>query len=263
MNNKKISQGFTLLETLVSIGIFALILVGPLTVISGSSVYARQTKDNMVSTYLAEESLELLQNRYSSLYLLCKKQPETAACDSLNDDETSGQIAWRVFKERIGSDGTQPSCFLSENPYGCSYDNLSMIGDVTSWPVRYVGGSEECKYLIEVSTTTGAYFPNSEYTDPGNSQGEHGGEVSNGLVLYGKRNMYVCKGLEYHIPVGSTIGTKHFERVLSVESLPTFETGGILSQYNDDLRITSTVKFKGVNGLTRTVTVVRFMHAQP
>ena len=72
-------KAFTLLETLTSIAILSFVIVGPLTVIMGSSSYARQTKDVMVATYLAEESEKILQNQYETLYIDCKNQPADTA----------------------------------------------------------------------------------------------------------------------------------------------------------------------------------------
>jgi prepilin-type N-terminal cleavage/methylation domain-containing protein len=155
----KKSRAFTLLETLVSLAILALVIVGPLAVISSSSGYARQTKDGIVATYLAEEAIELLQNQYASLYIFCKNQPSDPLCVT-SSGETAGQIAWRLFKERLSSSGGQPSCFLkhedgsSDNPFGCSYDLIDFSGDITSEPpVRYVSSDNECRYLAGASST--------------------------------------------------------------------------------------------------------------
>jgi prepilin-type N-terminal cleavage/methylation domain-containing protein len=164
------AKGFTLLETLVSVGILALVIVGPLAAIMNSSSYARQTKDAMVATYLAEEAIELLQNQYDSLYVYCKKNSGVDPCNTTGS-ETAGQTAWRVFKERLNAGGGQPSCFLSghvsdpsviANPDGCSYDFEHLIGDITVNPTRYVSSDDECLYLVGASTTIPIYVRHGE-----------------------------------------------------------------------------------------------------
>jgi prepilin-type N-terminal cleavage/methylation domain-containing protein len=240
---KRATRGFTLLETLTSIAILAMVIIGPLAVIINSSSYARETKDTVIATYLAEEAIELLQNQYDSLYVFCKKQPSDPLCTTATS-ETPGQIAWRLFKQRLGDggDATHPSCFLKrengdpDNASGCSYDFVYMIGDITTSPSRYITTEPECKYIVGVATTT----------------------------TTGIRHMYVCQGVSSHYMNGE-IDSKNFTRSVSVEWLPSsFEVGATMAEYyQDDLRITVEVEYRGVNGYPRTITVVRFMHSQP
>lgn len=244
------TQGFTLLETLVSVGILALVIVGPLAVIMNSSSYARQTKDTVVATYLAEEAIELLQNQYDSLYVYCKKNQGVSPCTGT--ETTAGQLAWRVFKERLNAGGGQPSCFLTSdggvtaNSDGCSYDFEHMIGDITENPTRYSSSDDECPYLVGATTTI--IKPVSE---------------EEGRYQQITRYTYVCKG---DIPPGATIvDKKPFTRSVSVEWLPTFDEGStdFEDHYNDDLRIISSVTYRGINGYPYTVKVTRFMHSRP
>ncbi len=246
MNTKHISiQGFTLLETLASIAIIALVIVGPLSVLSRSSSYARQTKDVIVATYLAEESIELLQNQYDSLYIYCKKSPgaNTGLCLPRGTESTTGQTSWRLLKERLGSPSTMPSCFGDESGgSGCSFDTLDMTGDIsTTPPARYAAGGEECPFLVKVK----------KYTTGGNQEVSYSHENT--------RSSYVCSGVTSHVVSGVVDATKPFTRNVVIDQLPTFETGSRYDQYSDDLRITSEVKFRGVNGRTQTLRVIRFM----
>lgn len=227
-------EGFTLLETLTAIGILALVIIGPLSVIINSSSYARQTKDTIVATYMAEEAIELIQNQYNSLDVLCKKSPSSAPCASFSSSLSSGKIAWLAFKERFGVHDGQPSCYVTDNPEGCSYDFLHMIGDITTTPVRYISTDSHCRYMVEVKTSL-----EDETT----------------------RNSYVCQGEVSHIT--GTVDTRLYTRSVSIEWLPTFESGAIEDQYNDDLRITVTVGFKGVNGYPHSISITKFMHSQP
>lgn len=248
-------KGFTLLETIVSVAILAIVIVGPLAALSNSSSYARQSKDSMTASYIAEEAIELLENRYDSLYLLCKKQPEIALCTP-QVGETSGNVSWRLFKEQLNSKDNlgipngQPSCFKKkedgsdDNPAGCSYDFESMTGAVESVPVRYLTTDTECPYLVEITTKAVV----------------GGGETE---TLRKSVRSYVCKGIAGHITGAISTSTRVFSRSVTLEALPTFETGSMFTQYNDDIRVTSTVNFRGVNGFTYAVRVVRFMHSQP
>lgn len=233
------NKGFTLLETLVSIGILALVIVGPLAVIINSSSYARQTKDTMVATYLAEEAVELLQNQYDSIYVFCKKQPSDVLCATASGD-TPGQKAWWLFKTRLSAAGGQ-SCFLkhedgsTDNISGCSYDFINMLGDITVSPVRYIATADECKSIVMVATTTSA----------------------------GIHQTYVCKGLPSHY-FGGAVATKDFTRSVTVEWLKTFETDpSMFNHYNDDLRIVVRVVYRGFNGYPYTVGITQYMHSQP
>lgn len=234
----QLKKGFTLLETLTSIAILSLVIIGPLAAIINSSSYARQTKDTMVANYLAEEGVELLQNQYDSLYVFCKKQPSDPFCTPLDPYETAGQIAWRLFKSRMVDNGVGfPSCFVngtSINPDGCSYDLVTMIGDITQIPSRYVSTDTTCSDLVDASST----------------------------ILGINRHVYICKGVPSHLS-GAVLGTKTFSRKVSIEWLPTFESSPMLSQYDDDLRVTSSVTYRARNGYTTTSTTTRFMHSQP
>jgi prepilin-type N-terminal cleavage/methylation domain-containing protein len=242
---QKIMRGFTLLETLTSVAILAIIIVGPLAAIMNSSFYARQSKDTIVANYLAEEAIELIQNQYDSLYVLCKKNPTDTYC-STGSEETSGQISWRLFKDRFEAIDGQPSCYISANPNGCFFDYISMMNDPTVTPVRYTANQTECPELVEATTTIAVA-----------SEPDSNGNITS---TEQERHSYVCKGVSAHIP--GTASSKSFSRAVSIERIPsTFANGKMLDQ--DDLKITATVRFKISNGGYSTIKIVRFMHAQP
>ncbi len=234
-------KGFTLLETLASIAIISLVIVGPLSVLSSSSAYARQTKDIIVATYLAEESIELLQNYYDSLYVYCKRNPIATDPGELchHVSETTGQTSWRLFKERLGSPSAPlPSCFGDESAnVGCSFDTLDMLGGITpAAPSRYEASSSECPFLVKLETPITVLTKN--YI----------------------KSSYICSNVPSHRVGGVVDDSKSFARSVIIDQLPTFElTKPRYGQYADDLRITSEVDFRGVNGRTQTVRVVRFM----
>ena len=161
-------KGFTLLETMAATAILAVVIIGPLATIVNSSSYARKTKDTMTAMYLAEGNVEMLQNRYDSIYVLCRKLPDDPACLPSVPNETSAQIAWRIFKTQLASVSGQTSCFANDttapNPLGCSFDSLDMIGAPTSTPTRYMAGSPECSELVDVAV------PITDSVSSGNTQ---------------------------------------------------------------------------------------------
>lgn len=221
-------KGLTLLETLVSITIISITIIGPLSFIATSSSYARQTKDALVATYLAEEMVELVQNQYDSLYVLCSKQPGIAPCIAAGD-ETSGQTAWRVFKERFSAMSTLTSCFLNQNSNKCSFDHIDMQADIDTNPSRYSASADTCSQVISTRQT--------------------------GLVTY------VCIGLPTHINGGVT--GLFYKRSVYLEHMPAFESTPFNEQDYDDIRVTSEVSYRAVNGTIRTVKIVRYIHPRP
>ena len=253
--HKKILRGFTLIETLASIFILSVVIIGPLSTIITSSGSARLTKDTTIATYLAEEGVELLQNQYDSIYIYCQKNASSTdvggLCEATTTPETIGQTAWRVFKERLTNTNGQPTCYTpkgtngiaeySTNAAGCSFDYFALTASSTQVLTRHQGNSSQCNKLIPVATST------------------MWGTVTSTTTVY------VCNS-NLLVTSGSAIGPKHFSRTLGIEQISTFEDPSVVPaslQYSDDLRITSNVEFKGQNGVSRSVKVVRFMHARP
>jgi type II secretory pathway pseudopilin PulG len=262
MNTSYYCKGFTLLETITATAILAFVIIGPLATIVNSSSYARKTKDTMTAMYLAEGTVEMLQNRYDSIYVLCRKLPDDPACAPLVPNESSAQIAWRLFKTQLTAETGATSCFVSDpnpvnsNPLGCSFDSLDMTGTPTSTPTRYVAGSPECSALVDVAV------PISDSISPGNTQaGGIGGLTTNNSV----RHIYRCSGVGGRVPTNAVVSAKSFNRSITLEQIPVnFEASALvpfLQQYNDDIRIVSKVEFKTFRNATTSVMITRFMHA--
>jgi type II secretory pathway pseudopilin PulG len=238
-NTKKIvyRRAFTLLETLASIAIVSTVILGPLTVAINSSAYSRQTKDVMTSTYLAEESLELLRHQYDSLLLRCQQQPAVIPCDTLSDPQEIAQpsrAAWRIFKERLGSEGVGTnSCFTVFNAKGCSFDFID-FSYATDTPTKYRAGDTGVGTCSSLALTKSA-----------------------------DKRHYTCADVSGH-GLGILL-SKVYTRSVTVESLPTPLDGpaGLTDRYNDDLRITATIGFKRPNGSQREIKVVDYFHAKP
>jgi Tfp pilus assembly protein PilV len=222
-------KGLTLLETLVAILVISLTIIGPLSFLATSSSYAKQTREAIVATYLAEEAAELLQNRYDALYVQCVKQPAVIPCTPDFGESTSGQIAWRLFKERMSARDGHPSCFIDDNPSKCAFDAKHMEVAAITTPERYVSTGATCKRLI--SATTGGV------------------------------TTYVCSGIPSRL-VGASKGLV-YERSVYLEHLPTFEATVRNEQDHDDIRIVVSVKYRAVNGTEREVKISRYLHPRP
>lgn len=218
----QVAKAFTLVETLVAILIITTVILGPLTVAMNASSYARQTKDVMTATYLAQEATELLHHLQDSIYLKCvgDNSNTNTACASTDPDlngiyEMPSEVAWRVFKVYLGGSA---SCFITDNPSGCSYDFIDMTSNENTAPTKYISTASSCSGLSLTSN-----------------------------------NIYVCAGTH------GTVGVPtFFTRKVQVESIPTFS--GNDANYNDDLRVTSTVTFRKSNGYTRSIKLVDFLH---
>lgn len=134
---RKTVRAFTLVETLVSIMIITTAILGPLTVATGASSYAKQTKDTMTAMYLAQEALELIHHQQDSVFLKCLEG--NSSC-TLSDGETVNMAAWRIFKDRLA--GT-PSCYGS----GCSFDFIDMTKNENNYPEKYSANGPSCSVL--------------------------------------------------------------------------------------------------------------------
>ena len=236
-------RAFTLLEVLASLSIVTLVILGPLTSSVNSASFARQTKDVMTSTYLAEEALELLHYQYDTLYLACANNVE-ACLGQILPEETPGGAAWRLFKTRlVDISSGSVSCF---DVNGCSYDFLDMrsAASITN-PKKYSPTGEYCPKLALVTSAVIG-------------------------TVDGIRNYYVCSGIiadsSSLIDTPLTIKKTAYSRKIQLQSIKTFEEGGgtglaHLEWYNDDIVITTTVSFRRANGVMRNIKVIDFLHA--
>jgi type II secretory pathway pseudopilin PulG len=143
-------RGFTLVETLVSITIVTLTVLGPLSVATSASAHARDTKNTLISTYLAQEAIELLRHQQDSVYIRCIQG--TIAC-TMGPDETADDAAWRIFKERLGSNPQGATCFAAP---GCSYDFIDMTTNQDNAPTKYRSDAAPCNSL-SIETASNLY----------------------------------------------------------------------------------------------------------
>lgn len=79
--NSKLSQGFTLLETLIAITVLLLSVVGPMTVASKGLASALYAKDEITAFYLGQEAVEYIRNARDTNYLIDCYGSDTSLCN--------------------------------------------------------------------------------------------------------------------------------------------------------------------------------------
>lgn len=214
------ARGFTLIETLVATFVISMVILGPLTLASSASAYSRATKDTLTATYLGQEAIELLKHQQDSIYIRCTQESGNFCVPQ--SGESYPDAAWRIFRSRI-SNASALSCFASENPNGCSFDFIDMTSNEDITPTKYRSDLTSCNSLsIETATS-----------------------------------LYVCGGAH---GAGAGYTSTHFKRSVSITSIPNVGTGTSEETYNEDLRVTVTVTFTQVNGYTRQIQVIDYIH---
>ncbi|MEI6810586.1 MAG: type II secretion system protein [Candidatus Nomurabacteria bacterium] len=139
-------KAFTLVETLTAMFIISTIVLGPLTVAMNAAAYARQTKDVMIATYLAQESTELIHHLQDTLYLKCVGDVSGVSCPASDPNgdgvfDEPGESSWLLLKNYLTSGN---SCFSSD---GCAYDFIDMTIDGNTAPTKYSLNSGLCNTL--------------------------------------------------------------------------------------------------------------------
>ena len=84
--NKNISEGFTLIEALVSIALLLIAVIGPLSLTFNALNAIRENKNRVVASYLAEEIIEDFRNYRDNFALSCSSL-------NINYDYTNQQIS--------------------------------------------------------------------------------------------------------------------------------------------------------------------------
>lgn len=226
---KKI-KGFTLIETLVSVFIITTVILGPLTVSINALNYARETKDIMTGTFLAEEALELLHYHQDTIYVKCISGQDSGCTPS--SGQKPSEKAWHIFRDSLSgtSASSNISCFVSENANGCAFDYQDIING---------GISSFSKYL----STQGGLCTSLSYNKSTD-----------------QATTYLCTEANGQI---SGYSQSQFSRRVLIEVLPTYGSSGSEDQYqNSDLRAVSRVTIKRANGFTREIKIVDFFHAK-
>ncbi len=230
-------HAFTLIETLVSVTVIMLVILGPLSVAITSSSYSKNTKDVIVSTYLAQEGLELIRFKRDSTFLECLNNAGTCVPEPLQAGvyETVREAGWRLFKERLGPYASQPSCFAVDNAVGCSFDIYGFVTTGSNTGERYLSTDSKCSYLVRDDRKDAV--PSG----------------SNGVTDY----VYVCS------VTAPAFTQTTFNRSIKLTSVSPAGVSVYDREYHDDLRVESTITYSRGNGIQRTVRVVDYLHARP
>lgn len=136
-----LSKGFTLVETLVSISIFTMSILGLLSVLSSGVTSTSYAKNKIIAGYLAQEGIEYVRNMRDTFVIY---------------DATSAQNGWSGASGFI-TKLTNASCYASN---GCYFGDLSSVDySNPSQPMKNLsmtacGGS--CPALT-YSNTSGKY----------------------------------------------------------------------------------------------------------
>ena len=237
MGQRIISSGipaFTLIETMVATLIIIIAISGPLSVAVASSGYVRDTKDNMTSTSLAQEAVDLLRYKRDTLYINCLGDNyNTATCPTydlaeltppLTGSTSPKESAWKLFKNQMGYNSSGGHCFTSD---GCTYDTNDFLFDPLTAPsVRLFGDGGDCNNLYRKDDGDGT------------SKDDF---------------MYVCAD-------GGNYNRTHFSRKIRLEDVAT--STGYIHEYEDDIRITVTIDYIRHNGLVKQNKLVDFIHSK-
>lgn len=127
------NKGFTLVETLVSISIFTMSILGLLVILSGSINDTGYAKKKMVASYLAQEGIEYVRNLRDNAVLY---------------DATSPQAGWDSFKN---------APLTQIPPFDSSFTRLVSITPLVS--------TDEVKITSTVTWTQGSGSFNVVFTE--------------------------------------------------------------------------------------------------
>jgi Tfp pilus assembly protein PilV len=246
--HKKIQprKAFTLIETLLATMVISMVILGPLTVSITSSAYAKDTKKVITANYLAHEGLEIVRFKRDSVFVECQSGQATCVPISFNASamENTQQASWRIFKERmrtvVNASGVQPSCFVDDNPEGCSFDAYAATQTGSGAVNRYVGGDDRCSSL---------------YNDDRLDQPAGYSSVGVGVT----DRVYVCK--ENGVPYDYS--DSGYARVIKMTSVTLPYGDDYQNMYEDDVRVESAVTYTRAHGILRTVRAVGYLHARP
>ncbi|MDQ5962602.1 MAG: Type secretion system protein [Patescibacteria group bacterium] len=238
-------KAFTLIETLMATFIISMVVLGPLTVSITASSYARDTKGAIIANYLAHEGLELVRFKRDSIVVECLNSAPTCTLLSFNPPETVQQGAWRIFKERMGSQGWEngfPPCFVGQSTNeGCAFDVYGTVvtgGDVGE---RYLGESgDECSSLYIDDRKDKQNFSNSTGVD-----------VTDWI--------YVCKDNGTPLNYSDT----GYKRIIKMTQVTLPSWNDYQKMYEDDIRVESIVTYRKNAGVIKTVRVIDYLHARP
>ena len=150
---KDLKGGFTLLETIVAIGIFVTSVLAMMTVLGSNLSNLNYNKQKIIATYLAEEGVEYM-----------RSIRDTYALYSIYN--TVSTVGWEDFRDKIlpcdSTNGTTRGCYFDykKDKSGVSYD----MWTYSPQPITNIylstcsnNGCPELYYQPTLSPTEGEY----------------------------------------------------------------------------------------------------------
>ncbi len=231
---------FTLVETLVSVAILTIAISGPLSVALFASAHAKDTKNKMIATWLAEEAIEIVRNKRDTFFIACTSGQSSCTFGSVITGlpENVGEASWKGFKlSNIRQKDTGSGLYLFDCYNACAYD-------AEGGPFNSDDG--ECDRLI-----TNDFF-----------QKGHQNAIS-GTHQIAKDGMYLCNVYANTTDdVGGGDRDSDFTRFLSMQVLSPLSSVSYDKNYKETIRIRSYVNYKTPSGDTKTVMVEDFLNAR-
>jgi len=114
------SVGFTLLETIIALGILSFVMMGPLTLSSKSLSTATSAQNQTTAFFLAEEGLELVRNIR---------------------DNNNASNRWLGLEDCITTNGCYIDAFVG-NVSGCGVSCPPLKYDTNDWHYNYSSGDD-------------------------------------------------------------------------------------------------------------------------
>lgn len=154
-------KGFTIIETLVAITVLMIAIAGPLVVASKGLFGADIAKDQMVASYLAQESMEAVKNlRDNNIYNGNDWLSGISNCSKSNACDASALDGVSNNPSVVSCVGAPCPIYIEANGYGhTAGSQTSMftrefyIHDATS--IAACASTDECGVTVEVSWNEG------------------------------------------------------------------------------------------------------------
>lgn len=157
--NKLLVSGFTLVETLVSVAIFSVSILGLMSVLSDGIADINYSKKKIIATYLAEEGVEYIRNMRDTYALYDIPGGQTGWADfntKLNTGDCD-EVNGCYFNNRDVNYSAQDKPITNLILNACtsvSCDNAPLLYDITTGMYGYSGTDSYFKRKIKINTVS-------------------------------------------------------------------------------------------------------------
>lgn len=131
IKNKNITEGFTLIEALVSIALILIAVIGPLSLTFNAINAIRENKNRVIASYLAEEVIEDFRNYRDNFALSCANL-------NINYDYTAQQVS-SIYCESDNTDSIPANYYNFSTPPDTNPQDIAWkmflnatVGDITT-----------------------------------------------------------------------------------------------------------------------------------